>query len=71
MILELDAPIGPVSLSVRHINTIKSGLIVHLYSLLVPTKLGEANEPLPGDPGHGPTEVIVNPPADGDAPPAV
>lgn len=42
-----------------------------VYSLLVPTKLGEANEPLPGDPGHGPTEVIVNPPADGDAPPAV
>jgi hypothetical protein len=33
MILELDAPIGPVSLSVRHINTIKSGLIVHLYNI--------------------------------------
>ncbi len=33
MILELDAPIGPVNLSVRHINTIKSGLIVHLYNI--------------------------------------
>ena len=25
--------LGPVSLSVRHINTIKSGLIVHLYNI--------------------------------------
>lgn len=33
MILELDAPIGPVNLSARHINTIKSGLIVHLYNI--------------------------------------
>ncbi len=33
MILEFDAPIGPVNLSARHINTIKSGLIVHLYNI--------------------------------------
>lgn len=33
MILELDAPIGPVNLSARHINTLKSGLIVHLYNI--------------------------------------
>lgn len=33
MILELDAPIGPLHLSVRHINTMKSGLIVHLYNI--------------------------------------
>lgn len=33
MVLELDAPIGPVNLSARHINTIKSGLIVHLYNI--------------------------------------
>lgn len=29
----LDASLGSVSLSVRHINTIKSGLIVHLYNI--------------------------------------
>jgi hypothetical protein len=29
----LDASLGNVSLSVRHINTIKSGLIVHLYNI--------------------------------------
>ena len=29
----LDAELGPVSLSVRHINAIKSGLIVHLYNV--------------------------------------
>jgi len=33
MIFEIDAPLGNVSLSVRHINTIKSGLIVHLYNI--------------------------------------
>lgn len=33
MVLELDAPIGPVSLSARHINTLKSGLVVHLYNI--------------------------------------
>jgi MAE_28990/MAE_18760-like HEPN len=33
MILALDAPIGPVNLSARHINTLKSGLIVHLYNI--------------------------------------
>jgi len=33
MVLELDAPIGPVNLSARHINTLKSGLIVHLYNV--------------------------------------
>ncbi len=37
-----------------------------VYSLLVPKKLGDEPEPLPGDPGHGPTEVIVHPPADED-----
>jgi hypothetical protein len=29
----LDASLGEVSLSARHINTIKSGLIVHLYNI--------------------------------------
>lgn len=29
----LDASLGSVSLSVRHINTIKSGLIIHLYNI--------------------------------------
>lgn len=29
----LDASLGSVNLSVRHINTIKSGLIVHLYNI--------------------------------------
>ncbi len=29
----LDASLGNISLSVRHINTIKSGLIVHLYNI--------------------------------------
>lgn len=29
----LDASLGSISLSVRHINTIKSGLIVHLYNI--------------------------------------
>ncbi|MES2042779.1 MAG: MAE_28990/MAE_18760 family HEPN-like nuclease [Pseudomonadota bacterium] len=29
----IDASIGTVSLSARHINTIKSGLIVHLYNI--------------------------------------
>lgn len=29
----LDASLGPVSLSARHINTIKSGLIIHLYNI--------------------------------------
>lgn len=29
----LDASLGNVSLSARHINTIKSGLIVHLYNI--------------------------------------
>ena len=33
MVLELDAPIGDLSLSVRHINTLKSGLVVHLYNV--------------------------------------
>ena len=33
MVLELDAPIGTVNLSARHINTLKSGLIVHLYNI--------------------------------------
>ncbi len=29
----LDATIGTVSLSIRHINAVKSGLIVHLYNI--------------------------------------
>lgn len=29
----LDAAFGDVSLSVRHINTLKSGLIIHLYNI--------------------------------------
>ena len=33
MILETDAPIGTLNLSARHINTLKSGLIVHLYNI--------------------------------------
>ena len=33
MMLEQDAAIGDISLSARHINTIKSGLIVHLYNI--------------------------------------
>jgi len=33
MILELNAPLGTVNLTVRHINTIKSGLIIHLYNI--------------------------------------
>lgn len=33
MILEVNASLGRVSLSVRHINTLKSGLIVHLYNI--------------------------------------
>jgi multidrug efflux pump subunit AcrB len=32
-----------------------------IYTLLVPKKLGETPEPLPGEPGHGPTEVIIHP----------
>lgn len=33
MILEGNASLGGVSLSSRHINTIKSGLLVHLYNI--------------------------------------
>lgn len=33
MMLELDILLGDVNLSARHINTIKSGLIVHLYNI--------------------------------------
>lgn len=41
-----------------------------VYSLLVPKKLGDDTEPLPGDPGHGPTEVIHHPTnGGGEAPP--
>jgi multidrug efflux pump subunit AcrB len=42
-----------------------------VYSLLVPRKLGDADEPLPGEPGHGPTGVIHNPPTEGADPTAV
>jgi hypothetical protein len=33
MMFETDASIGDINLSARHINTIKSGLIVHLYNI--------------------------------------
>ena len=33
MILEEESSIGSVSLSARHINTIKSGLVIHLYNI--------------------------------------
>jgi Cu/Ag efflux pump CusA len=33
-----------------------------LYTLLVPKKLGEDEEPLPGEPGHPPDAVIVHEP---------
>lgn len=33
MLLEADASLGSISLSARHINTAKSGLIVHLYNI--------------------------------------
>jgi len=35
-----------------------------VYTMLVPKKLGDEPEPLPGEPGHGPTAVIVHPPGD-------
>lgn len=33
MMIESDASLGTVNLSARHINTVKSGLIVHLYNI--------------------------------------
>lgn len=33
MMLEADSSLGDVSLSSRHINTIKSGLVIHLYNI--------------------------------------
>ena len=33
MMLEVDPSLGIVTLSVRHINTVKSGLVVHLYNI--------------------------------------
>ncbi len=33
MVLDPDSSIGTVSLSARHINTVKSGLVVHLYNI--------------------------------------
>ncbi|HEV7433272.1 MAG TPA: MAE_28990/MAE_18760 family HEPN-like nuclease [Pseudorhizobium sp.] len=33
MILEAGTPLGAVNISARHINTLKSGLIVHLYNI--------------------------------------
>jgi len=33
MILEAESALGSLSLSARHINTLKSGLIVHLYNI--------------------------------------
>lgn len=32
MVLDATAAVGTVSLSVRHVNTLKSGLLVHLYT---------------------------------------
>lgn len=34
MVLDAGSGVGSVSLSVRHINTLKSGLVVHLYNVL-------------------------------------
>lgn len=33
MMLEADPSLGSVNLSARHINTIKSGLVIHLYNI--------------------------------------
>jgi hypothetical protein len=33
MMLETDSSLGAVSLSARHINTLKSGLVIHLYNI--------------------------------------
>jgi hypothetical protein len=33
VLLDVDASLGSVNLSVRHINTVKSGLVVHLYNI--------------------------------------
>lgn len=33
MMLETDPSLGTVNLSARHINTIKSGLVIHLYNI--------------------------------------
>jgi hypothetical protein len=33
MMLEADSSLGGVSLSARHINTVKSGLVIHLYNI--------------------------------------
>lgn len=33
MMLESDSSLGEVSLSARHINTLKSGLVIHLYNI--------------------------------------
>lgn len=33
MMIESDTSVGSINLSARHINTIKSGLIVHLYNI--------------------------------------
>jgi MAE_28990/MAE_18760-like HEPN len=33
MMLEDNSPMGGISLSTRHINTLKSGLLVHLYNI--------------------------------------
>lgn len=33
MVLETDSSLGAISLSSRHINTMKSGLLVHLYNI--------------------------------------
>lgn len=42
-----------------------------VYSLLVPKKLSDGEEPLPGDPGHGLTGIATSPTGDGASPPAV
>lgn len=33
MLLDVDASLGAINLSARHINTLKSGLIIHLYNI--------------------------------------
>lgn len=34
MVLDAEAAVGSVGLSVRHVNTLKSGLLVHLYNIV-------------------------------------
>ena len=69
---EANVPLGRAVLGGLVAGLLTTLLVVPcVYSLVVPKKLGDVDEPLPGDAGHGPVGVIVNPPPVGDAPPAV